>query len=346
MKYRRLGNTEVWVSPLCLGTMTWGEQNTEAQARQQLDYAVDQGINFIDTAELYPVAARVDTQGLTEQFIGRWLKQRGNREQMVLTSKVSSAGEIAKHIRGGPRLTRPHIEQAIEASLQRLQTDYIDLYQLHWPDRQSNFFGKLGYVHQADEVSTPLLETLQVLGDLVTAGKIRYIGVANETPWGVMTLLNLAQQYNLPRIVSVQNPYNLLNRVYEIGLAEIGHRENISLLAYSPLAFGTLTGKYLGNTAPPDARLTLFERFNVRYSNEFGRQAIAKYVALAQEYQLSPAQMALAYVTSRPFLTSAITGATQLEQLQSNINSLNITLSDEILHAIEHIHQYHPNPCP
>lgn len=345
MKYRRLGNTDVWVSQLCLGTMTWGEQNTEAQARQHLDYAVSQGINFIDTAELYPVAARVDTQGLTEQFIGRWLKQHGHRDNIILTSKVSSAGEIAKHIRGGPRLTRPHIEQAIDGSLQRLQTDYVDLYQLHWPDRQSNFFGKLGYEHQADEVSTPLLETLQVLGDLVTAGKVRYIGVANETPWGVMKLLHLAQQYNLPRIVSIQNPYNLLNRVYEIGLAEIGHRENISLLAYSPLAFGTLTGKYLGNS-PPHARLTLFERFNVRYSNEFGKQAIAKYVALAQAHQLSPAQMALAYVISRPFMTSAITGATQLEQLQSNISSLDIILNDEILHAIDQIHQHHPNPCP
>lgn len=345
MKYRRLGNTDVWVSQLCLGTMTWGEQNTEAQARQQLDYAISQGINFIDTAELYPVAARVDTQGLTEQFIGRWLKERGNRDQIILTSKVSSAGEIAKHIRGGPRLTRPHIEQAINESLQRLQTDYVDLYQLHWPDRQSNFFGKLGYVHQLDEVSTPLLETLQVLGDLVTTGKVRYIGVANETPWGVMTLLHLAQRYNLPRIVSIQNPYNLLNRVYEIGLAEIGHRETISLLAYSPLAFGTLTGKYLGNP-PPHARLTLFERFNVRYSNEFGKKAIAEYVELARSHHLSPAQMALAYVTSRPFITSAITGVTQLEQLQSNIGSLDIELSDDILQAIERIHQHHPNPCP
>jgi len=345
MKYRQLGNTDILVSQLCLGTMTWGEQNTEAQARQQLDYAIGQGINFIDTAELYPVAARVDTQGLTEQFIGRWLKQHGRRDQLILAGKVASSGEIAKHIRGGPRLTRTHIHSAIEDSLQRLQTDYLDLYQLHWPDRQSNFFGKLGYVHQSDEEMTPLLETLQALGELVTAGKVRHIGVANETPWGVMTLLHLAQQYNLPRIVSIQNPYNLLNRVYEIGLAEIGHREQISLLAYSPLAFGTLTGKYLDNS-PPHARLTLFERFNVRYSNEFGQKAIAAYVAVARKYGLAPAQMALAYVSSRPFLTSAITGVTQLEQLQSNIASLQLNLDEAVLQEIEHLHQQHPNPCP
>ncbi len=336
MKYRQLGNTDILVSQLCLGTMTWGEQNTESQARQQLDYAIAQGINFIDTAELYPVAARVDTQGLTEQFIGRWLKQHGQRDRIVLAGKVASSGEIAKHIRGGPRLTRTHIHSAIEDSLQRLQTDYLDLYQLHWPDRQSNFFGKLGYVHQPDEMQTPLLDTLQALGELVAAGKIRHIGVANETPWGVMTLLHLAQQYDLPRIVSVQNPYNLLNRVYEIGLAEIGHREQISLLAYSPLAFGTLTGKYLGNS-PPHARLTLFERFNVRYSNE---------LAMARQHGLAPAQMALAYVTSRPFLTSAITGVTQLEQLQSNIASLELTLDEAVLQEIEQLHQQHPNPCP
>jgi aryl-alcohol dehydrogenase-like predicted oxidoreductase len=345
MHYNLLGNTPLQVSRICLGTMTWGEQNTEEQAHQQLDYAISQGVNFIDTAEAYPVPPRFKTRGLTEIYIGKWLKQRQCRDKIILATKVAGPGEIAQHIRKGPRLSRSHILEAIDSSLLRLQTDYIDLYQLHWPERNTNFFGKLGYVYDENDAGISLLESLSALGELVTAGKVRYIGVSNETPWGVMTYLKLAEQHHLPKIVTVQNPYNLLNRVYEVGLAEISQREQIGLLAYSPLGFGALTGKYLNHARPAGARLTLFERFS-RYTNEYGVRATENYVQLARQQGLSPAQMALAYVNSRPFLTSTIIGATTLEQLQENIGSIELTLTPEVITAIEAIHEYHPNPCP
>lgn len=334
------------VSELCLGTMTFGEQNTEAEAHAQLDMALAAGINFIDAAEIYPVPPRAETQGLTERYIGTWLQQRGGRDRLVLASKVAGPGAWVGYLRDGqPRLDRTNIVAALDASLARLQTDYLDLYQIHWPDRETNYFGKLGYEPVADDQSVPLLETLEALDEQVTAGKVRHIGLSNETPWGMMTFLRLAEQHGLARPVSIQNPYNLLNRTFEIGLAEAALRERCGLLAYSPLAFGVLSGKYLNGVRPPGARLTLFERFS-RYSNAEAERAATAYVTLARDHGLDPAQMALAWVTSRPFVTSNIIGATTLEQLGSNLASQDLTLSDELIVGIEAIHREQPNPAP
>lgn len=346
MKYRKLGNTDIDVSLICLGTMTWGEQNTEAEAFEQLDYALEQGINFIDTAELYPVPPKKETYTKTESIIGNWIKQRNNRDKYILASKVSSRSEWLPHIRDGKAvLDHQNIQIALENSLRRLQTDYIDLYQLHWPDRSTNFFGKLGYEHDANEISIPIEETLQSLAKFVEQGKIRYVGLSNETPWGVMKFLQLAESLNLPRMVSVQNPYNLLNRTYEIGLAEISIREKAGLLAYSPLGFGVLSGKYLNGQKPAGARITLFERFD-RYTNEKGVKATEAYVNIAKKHGLNPAQMALAYINSREFLTSNIIGATTMEQLKNNIESIHLNLSEEVFAEIEQVHENIPNPCP
>ncbi|RXE49425.1 NADP(H)-dependent aldo-keto reductase [Chromohalobacter israelensis] len=343
MQKRPLGQTGMHVSRLCLGTMTFGEQNSEAEAHAQLDRATAAGINFIDTAEMYPVPPKAETQGRTEAYIGSWLKARGKRDDLILATKAAGPG--LDHIRGGPRLTRDHLHRAVDDSLARLQTDYIDLYQLHWPDRNANFFGKLGYQHDESENATPLAESLQALKELVDAGKIRAIGLSNETPWGVMQSLRLADTLGVPRVASVQNPYNLLNRSFEVGLAEIAHREDVGLLAYSPLAFGALTGKYLDGARPPQGRLTLFERFQ-RYTSDLAEKAIHAYVDIAREHGLDPAQMALAYVNSRSFLTSNIIGATTLDQLESNLASETLTLDDSVLEAIENVHRQHPNPCP
>jgi aryl-alcohol dehydrogenase-like predicted oxidoreductase len=347
MQSRPLGDTGINVSVLCLGTMTFGEQNTEPEAFEQLDAAIDAGINFLDTAEMYPVPPRAETMGNTEQIIGRWLSQRDCRDRVIIASKVAGPGrDWLPYIRGGAnRLDRRNIETAVDASLRRLQTDVIDLYQVHWPDRETNYFGKLGYTPVQDPDETPLLETLQALGDLVAAGKIRHIGVSNETPWGVMRYLELAAQHGLPRVVSIQNPYSLLNRSFEVGLAEISDRERVGLLAYSPLAFGVLSGKYLDGAQPAGARLTRFPDYD-RYSNPQAQKATHDYVALAREFGLSPTQMALAYVNSRPFLTSNIIGATTLAQLRENIVSAELELSAELLDQIEAIHQRHPNPAP
>jgi aryl-alcohol dehydrogenase-like predicted oxidoreductase len=346
MNQRPLGNTGLPVSELCLGTMTFGEQNTEADAFAQLDRAVAAGINFIDTAEMYPVPPRVETQGATERFIGNWLAQRGGRDRLIIASKVAGPGDWIDYLRmPGRRLDRANIEAALDASLERLQTDYIDLYQLHWPDRETNYFGKLGYSHPPQDESVPLLETLQVLGDLVQAGKIRHVGLSNETPWGTMRMLALAETHGLPRMVSIQNPYSLLNRSFEVGLAEVAIREQCGLLAYSPLGFGMLSGKYLNGEGPAGARLTLFSRFD-RYSNEQAQWATAEYCAIARRHGLDPAQMALAFVTSRPFVTSNIIGATTLEQLESNLASVELSLSQEVLDEIEAVHQRQPNPSP
>ncbi len=346
MKYHKLGHTDIDVSVICLGTMTWGEQNTAAQAFEQMDYAVSQGVNFFDTAELYAIPPRAETYGRTEEIIGEWLKARGGRDQVVLTSKIAGPGEDwIPYIREGrTRFNRQHIVAALDASLQRLQTDYLDLYQLHWPERQTNFFGKLGF-EPSDDDFTPVHETLQALNEQVQAGKIRYVGLSNETPWGVMQFLSLAEQHQLPRVVSVQNPYSLLNRSYEVGLAEVSWREQAGLLAYSPLGFGVLSGKYLAGARPEGARLSLFADYT-RYSNEAAIAATEKYVALARQHQLDPAQMALAYVNTRPFLTSTIIGATTMEQLKSNVDSINVTLSSELVEGIEAIHNDHPNPSP
>lgn len=323
--------------------MTYGEQNTLDEAHAQLDYAVAHGVNFIDTAEMYPVPPKEETQGKTEQYVGSWLKKSGKRSQVILATKVAGPG-MMPYLRDGPQLTPAHINAALDASLKRLQTDYIDLYQVHWPARNTNFFGKLGYQQQAD-TSTSIEDTYACLVGAVQQGKVRHLGISNETPWGVMQYQYLARINAWPTIVSVQNPYSLLNRTYEIGLAEISHREKMGLLAYSPLGFGVLTGKYLDDNAPSDARLSLFQRFD-RYSNAQGIKATRAYVELARQHGYSPAQMALAFVNSRPFVTANIIGATHLQQLIENIDSINVALPTEMIDKIEAIHQQQPNPCP
>ena len=317
------------------------------EAFAQIEYALEQGVNFIDTAELYSIPPQAKTYGRTEEIIGEWLRKSGRRNEIVLASKIAGPGENwIPHIRGGKtRYNRNYLRQAVDASLKRLQTDYLDLYQLHWPERNTNFFGQLGYQHKFDEDFTPLLETLEALAELRQAGKIRHIGLSNETPWGVMRFLELAEQHTLPRCVSVQNPYSLLNRSYEVGLAEISCREQCGLLAYSPLGFGVLSGKYLDNHKPAGARLTRYPDYT-RYSNPQAIAATEHYVSLARQHDLDPAQMALAYANSRPFLTSTIIGATSMAQLESNIASIDLELSDEVLAGIEEIHQQHPNPSP
>ncbi len=346
MQYRPLGRSQLKVSALCLGTMTWGEQNNQAEAFAQIDRARDAGVNFIDTAEMYPVPPKGDTYGETERIIGNYFSQRGKREDWILASKVAGPGNGMAHIRDGQtRFTRSHLIAALDASLQRLKTDYIDLYQLHWPDRNTNFFGKLGYQHDPDETFTPVEDSLEVLADMVKAGKIRHIGLSNETPWGVARFLHLSETRGWPRIASIQNPYNLLNRSYEVGMAEMSLREQVGLLAYSPLAFGTLTGKYLNGLRPEKGRLTLFSRFS-RYTNPQAQNACARYVQLAREHGLDPAQMALAFVTRQPFVTSNIIGATNMDQLNRNLSSVNMGLTDSILEAIAEIHRSQPNPAP
>ncbi|PWR18826.1 NADP(H)-dependent aldo-keto reductase [Zavarzinia compransoris] len=346
MKYRRLGRTDLDVSVICLGTMTWGEQNTEAEAHEQLDYALDQGVNFLDTAEMYPVPPRAETQGRTEAYIGSWLKARGNRDKVILATKVAGRDGPGGHIRQPTtRLDKAQINQAIDASLKRLGTDYVDLYQVHWPERLTNAFGIAEYRHFEQTDLIPIEETLDALAGLVKAGKVRHLGVSNESPWGVMRYLEAADRLGLPHIVSIQNAYSLVNRLFEIGHAEIAHREGVELLAYSPLGMGLLTGKYFGGARPANARLTLFSRF-VRYATAGAQAAADAYVTLARQHGLDPAQMALAFVNSRPFLGANIIGATSLEQLKADIGSIDLDLSDEVLKGIEAIHRANPNPCP
>lgn len=348
MQYNTLGNSDLEVSQVSLGTMTFGEQNTPAEGFEQLDYALSQGVNLIDTAELYAIPPRAETYGETERVIGDWIARRGKRDDFILASKIAGPGpDWVSHIRGGhSRFDAKNIDAALNDSLARLQTDYVDLYQLHWPERQTNFFGKLGFEIPSDDTAmTPVYETLTALEAQVKAGKIRYIGLSNETPWGIMQFLQVAREFNLPAIVSVQNPYSLLNRTYEVGCAEISYRENIGLLAYSPLGFGVLSGKYLGDQAPAEARLTRWPHYS-RYNKPQGIAATEAYVALAREHQLDPAQMALAYVNSRPFVASTIVGATTMAQLKTNLASSELSLSAEVMDAIEAIHQRYPNPAP
>lgn len=344
MQYNKLPHSSLEVSQIALGTMTFGEQNTEQDAFSQLDYALERGVNFIDTAEMYPVPPKAQSQGLTETYIGNWLKQSGKREKVILATKVAGPRSVP-YIRDNMRLDWRNIHQAIDDSLQRLQTDYVDLYQIHWPQRQTNCFGQLNYPYPDQQQEVTLIETLEALAELVRAGKVRYIGVSNETPWGVMSLLKLAEKHELPRIVSIQNPYNLLNRSFEVGLSEISHFEGVQLLAYSPLAFGCLSGKYLDGAKPTGARCSLYERF-VRYFTPQGIAATQAYVSLAREHGLDPAQMALAFVNQRPFVASNVIGATSLTQLKSNIDSLDITLSPELLDGLQAIGIQYSNPCP
>ncbi|OAJ54528.1 aldo/keto reductase [Paraburkholderia ginsengiterrae] len=350
MEYRRLGDSNVQVSLIGLGTMTWGEQNTEQEAHAQIDYALDHGVNLIDAAEMYPVPPRPETQGSTERFIGTWLaRHRGAREKIVLATKIAGPARQPhnpRHIRGAEnQFDRKNLTEALNDSLTRLQTEYVDLYQLHWPDRSTMTFGRPAYPWVDDDYTVPIEETLSVLAEFVKAGKVRHIGVSNETPWGVAQFLRAAEKLGLPRIVSIQNPYSLLNRTYEAGLSEYAHRDNIGLLAYSPLAFGWLSGKYEGGARPAGARISLFERFQ-RYSKPQAVQSTTRYVELARRHGLSPAQFALAFVNSRPFVTSNLIGATSLDQLKENIASAEVKLSPEMLAEIDALHELQPNPAP
>ena len=332
------------VSKICLGTMTWGQQNTEAEAHEQISYALDRGINMLDVAEMYPVPPRAETQGRTEEYIGTWFKKTGLRDKYILATKAAGPNPEFHYLRGGPRFTREQLMEAVDGSLRRLQTDCIDLYQLHWPDRYTNFFGQRGYLHR-EQPETPIDETLRALQELVAAGKIKTIGLSNETPWGTMKFLELADREGLPRVESIQNPYGLLNRTYEIAMAEVSHREDVGLLAYSPLGMGLLTGKYRHGARPEGSRMAVFERFT-RYDGAETLEATEQYLQLADEHGLNPTHMALAFVNTRPFVLSNIIGATTMEQLKMNIDSLDVTLSKDLLKGIEAIQQRLPNPAP
>lgn len=347
MDYHRLGRTDVQVSAICLGTMTWGRQNTEAEGHAQMDYALERGVNFWDTAEMYAIPPIEESYGSTERIIGSWFASRGGRDKVVLASKAigRSPGGF-KWVRDGKaRLDRENLVRAVEDSLTRLRTDYIDLYQLHWPDRTTARFGARGWKGGADEGATPIEETLRALDELVRSGKIRHVGLSNETPWGTMAFLRLADELGLPRVVSVQNAYNLLNRTYEDGLAEVSVREQCGLLAYSPLAAATLTGKYLDGRIPPGTRRALDHRKS-RYDKVNADAAVRAYLEVAKRHGLDPAQMALAFVTRQPFVTSNIIGATSMEHLKTNIDSIGITLGEEVLKEIEEVNDRFPNPCP
>lgn len=350
MRYRKLGNSAIDVSVLGLGTMTWGHQNSEADAHQQIDLALAEGINLIDTAEMYPTPTKAETWRTTERFIGTWLANSGRRAEVILASKIAGPARDPNgqaHIRDGlSRHDRRNIVEALDGSLARLKTDYLDLYQLHWPDRTTNIFGQREYPYQEDASSVAIEETLSVLADQVKAGKVRHIGVSNETPWGVAEFLKQSERLNLPRIVSIQNPYSLLNRLYEGGLSEFSHREGVGLLAYSPLAFGALTGKYLNGARPQGSRLSAVYRAFNRYDSPSAQEAIAGYVGIAREHGLTAAQLALAYLIDKPFVSSALTGQTTLAQLRENLAALDVVLTDEIKAQVQAVHQRVPNPAP
>lgn len=346
MKFNPLGRTGIDVSRICMGTMTFGRQVAKADAWRIMDLALDHGVNFIDTAEMYPFPTEPGDFNLTEEIVGSWMKARGGRDKLVLATKIVGPGGRFGSIRGGNlKNNRDHIARAVDQSLKSLGTDYIDLYQVHWPDRETNFFGRLGYEHVEDDDFTPLAETLAALSDQVAAGKVRAIGLANETPWGLMKFIGLSERLNLARPASVQNPYSLLNRTFEIGLAEVSVREDCGLLAYSPLAFGTLTGKYLSGARPEGARLTLFPQFG-RYLAPAAAAAAEAYVRLARAGGLDPAVMAIAYLNSKRFVASTIIGVTTVEQLEIDLSAEEVSLSGGVLSAIEDIHRKHPNPAP
>ena len=340
------------VSEICLGTMTWGQQNSQKDAHDQLSFAIERGINFIDTAEMYSVPPKEETYGLTEKYIGTWLKNQ-DRSKIILatkiagrTSNVPSGPPGLDWIRKGPRLNEEHIFQAIENSLKRLNTEYIDLYQIHWPERQVNSFGQLGYIHNPREDDIKIEVTLEALSKAVQKGLIKYIGLSNETPWGVMKFIAAAKEFGLPRVVSIQNPYSLLNRSFEAGLSEIAINEEVGLLPYSPLAGGVLSGKYLNGKKPENARMTLFERMRTRYTNQHAENAVLEYQKIALKYDLNLTQMAINFVTKQNFVTSNIIGATSIDQLEENIDSINCDLNEEVIKEIEKIHKIYTYPCP
>ena len=352
MKKNNLGQTDIMVSEICLGTMTWGQQNSEKEAHDQLSFAIERGINFIDTAEMYSVPPKEETYGLTEKYIGTWLKNQ-DRSKIILatkiagrTSNVPSGPPGLDWIRKGPRLNEEHIFEAIENSLKRLNTEYIDLYQIHWPERPVNSFGQLGYIHNPREDDIKIEVTLEALSKAVKKGLIKYIGLSNETPWGVMKFIAAAKEFGLPRVVSIQNPYSLLNRSFEAGLSEIAINEEVGLLPYSPLAGGVLSGKYLNGQKPENARMTLFERMRTRYTNQHAENAVLEYQKIALKYDLNLTQMAINFVTKQNFVTSNIIGATSIDQLEENIDSINCELNEEVIKEIEKVHKIYTYPCP
>jgi aryl-alcohol dehydrogenase-like predicted oxidoreductase len=352
LKKNNLGKTDIMVSEICLGTMTWGQQNSQKDAHDQLSFAIERGINFIDTAEMYSVPPKEETYGLTEKYIGTWLKNQ-DRSKIILatkiagrTSNVPSGPPGLDWIRKGPRLNEEHIFEAIENSLKRLNTEYIDLYQIHWPERQVNSFGQLGYIHNPREDDIKIEVTLEALSKAVQKGLIKYIGLSNETPWGVMKFIAAAKEFGLPRVVSIQNPYSLLNRSFEAGLSEIAINEEVGLLPYSPLAGGVLSGKYLNGKKPENARMTLFERMRTRYTNQHAENAVLEYQKIALKYDLNLTQMAINFVTKQNFVTSNIIGATSIDQLEENIDSINCDLNEEVIKEIEKVHKIYTYPCP
>jgi len=344
MNYKKLGNTDLNVSTICLGTMTWGEQNTQEEGFEQMDYALDQGVNFWDTAELYAVPPKKETYGDTEVIIGNWFEKTKKRDQVILASKV--AGPARNYLRNGENsFTGPNLESALENSLKRLKTDYIDLYQLHWPERNVNNFGRLSYAHEENNWN----QFEDILGELnkyIDKGKIRYVGLSNETPWGVMNYLKVTKEKNLPRMMSIQNPYSLLNRSYEIGLSEVSIREEIGCLAYSPLASGYLTGKYRNNNFPKGSRMERDFDFWTRYRKPNTEKAIELYYDISEKYGLDMSQMSLKFCEIQDFMTSVIIGATTMEQLKTNIESVNIKLTDDVIKEINNVQTIYPNPCP
>ena len=349
MKYRKLGTTDLDVSVICLGTMTWGEQNSQKEAFDQMNYSIERGVNFFDTAELYAVMPRKETYGKTEEIIGNWFLEKKNRDKVILATKIVSKSDGLEWIRKGSKnlgFDKKNLNEAIDSSLKRLKTDYIDLYQLHWPERKVPLFGILDFEYDPNDNDwNPIEEVLENLQSLVKAGKIRYVGISNETPWGTMKFLEIANKKNLPRMMSIQNVYSLVNRVFDIANSEVSIKEKCGLLAYSPLAGGRLSGKYLNNKKPKNARYTLWPRRFSRHHTERGEIAIEKYVNLAKKYNIKPSTFANAFVNDRPFVTSNIIGATSMEQLKENIDSIDTSLSDEILNEIQDIHLSYTNPC-
>ncbi|WP_088324702.1 aldo/keto reductase [Polaribacter tangerinus] len=346
MKYTTLPNTNIKVSKICLGTMTWGNQNTEEEAFEQMNYALEQGVNFFDTAELYPVPATAERYADTERIIGNWFQKYGNRKNVVLASKIAGGGDYTKHIRTGG-FTKENLTDAIEKSLERLQTDYLDLYQLHWPSRGVNCFGTRDYPYKTStKEAENHLEILETLHKFVSSGVIKAIGLSNETPWGTMKYLETAKANNLPKMATIQNSYSLIHRAYEYGMSEVSLRENIGLLAYSPLAQGVLSGKYLNGNSPEGSRGNLFPRFIARYMGNGSLEAVKRYEELAVKNGITLSEMSLAFINQLPFVTSTIIGATKMTQLKENIGSINIDLSEEILKEIEAIHADFPNPAP
>ena len=345
MNYKKLGNTDLNVSTICLGTMTWGEQNTQDEAFEQMDYALDKGVNFWDTAELYSIPPKPETFGHTELIIGNWFKKTKKRNEVIIATKV--CGPMRSYVRGGGnQYGIKNITEALEGSLKRLQTDFIDLYQLHWPERNTNMFGRLGYEHNDDGNWNKFEDILGTLKKFIDAGKIRYIGVSNETPWGTKKFLEIAKEKNLPRMMSVQNPYNLLNRTYEVGLAEISIRDKIGLLAYSPLAIGYLSGKYRNNKIPKNSRLDHDGDFWTRYNKPNAEKAVEAYYQISKKNNIDMAQMSLKFCEIQPFVTSVIIGATTMQQLKTDIESVNVKLTDEIIKEINKVQKIYPNPCP